>query len=189
MARDIPVNEFDEWVRHVADPTRNPNPPDDVIALIGFLSDADQYDPGNAAAYNDETTRTRYRLYLSVQLDDYLVIKKADILHSVRIPNSWFSPLGGNMVWVKRDAVIEHVRVSHYEAQANFLQGPVAGFGSAAQPNLAAQFQGSGGVTLACPGGGVTLACPGGGVTLACPGGGVTLACPGGGVSLVMCPR
>jgi hypothetical protein len=180
----IPPGKFDDWVANVADPKRNPAPPRGVVTFFGYLNDADplstneptRFDPAQGAPSKNPATRTRYRLYLTLQLDHYLVIQEEDIIHYLRVPNLPSTPLGGMLLWVKSDAVIEHVPLNSRAAQAGFLRGPIVA-NELAQANMSPQAAGGGG----------SFACPGGGGSFACPGGGASFACPAGGVSLVGC--
>ena len=110
-------NEEDELVKKlVPDPA---NPPDAQI-LRGFLG---------------KSARSGYRrLYLTPDMGDYLEINEEDILHSQSSP-SGESILEGSIVWVKRDASIQHTTTRPVQAQAEFLQGDVS---AALRPGLGA---------------------------------------------------
>jgi len=172
--------------------TGAPNQPEGWIVLFGYVHEADP--PPVLPA-----VRTRIRLYLTLQLDEYLIIQVPDIEFEQTISAGPHSIRDGNLLWIQSGARVEYVRVpapiiqvtqqpgpvSSVQAQASFLGGPIAGgYGLS---NLSAQRGSPAGLTVACPGGGLTVACPGGGLTVACPGAGLTVACPGGGLT-VACP-
>jgi hypothetical protein len=92
--------------RLVPDPSHVP----DVRVVAGFL--------GN-------TTREGYwRLYLTADLTTYIEFRQEDVVHSEQLkPED--SPLGGTVVWIKRDANVRRIRTTSREAQADFLQGAI----------------------------------------------------------------
>jgi hypothetical protein len=63
-----------------------------------------------------------WRLYLTIDLDEYIEIEETQILHSVTFEGSQY-PLGGSLIWVRRTAKLKHVGVQTIEAQAGFLRG------------------------------------------------------------------
>jgi len=66
-----------------------------------------------------------WRLYLTVDLDDYIEIDDSQILHSVAYEGSQYQ-LGGALVWVRRTAKLKRVAARSTEAQADFLRGEIA---------------------------------------------------------------
>jgi hypothetical protein len=82
----------------------------EVRAFFGFLRRGD---------------RGTWRLYLTLDLDDYIEMDEAQILHSVSFEGSQF-PLGGSLVWVRRTAKLKRVAHQSTEAQADFLRGQIA---------------------------------------------------------------
>jgi hypothetical protein len=82
----------------------------EVRAFFGFMRRADG--------------RT-WRLYLTLDLDDYIEMDESQILHSVSFEGSQF-PLGGSLVWVRRTAKLKRVALQSTEAQADFLRGQIA---------------------------------------------------------------
>jgi hypothetical protein len=66
-----------------------------------------------------------WRLYLTLDLDDYIEMDESQILHSVTFEGSQF-PLGGSLVWVRRTAKLKRVAHQSTEAQADFLRGQIA---------------------------------------------------------------
>lgn len=88
----------------------NPSEIPDVRILVGFLG---------------KTTKEGYwRLYLSLDLKEYVEFRQEDVAHSEQLERE-DSPLGGTAVWIKRDANLQHTRITSREAQADFLQGRV----------------------------------------------------------------
>src|SRR5437867_2691787 len=102
---DIPTKGFSDWVTKVV--KNLPDLPQDTIVLFGYLND-DQVFTGKDLG--DETKRTRYRLYLNLQLDEYLVIQKADIIWDHHVPEGFYTPIGGNLLWVQPGAKMQYVR-------------------------------------------------------------------------------
>jgi hypothetical protein len=93
--------------RLVPDPSDVP----DLRAISGF--------PGRSS-------RPKHvRVYLTLELSDYVEIPQDGVVHkeSLQTPER---PLGGVIVWVKREAKIHRVRSASREAQADFLRGSVA---------------------------------------------------------------
>jgi hypothetical protein len=83
----------------------------DVRVLIGFLG---------------KSTRERYwRLYLTATLNEYVEFARDDVVHSHALESDE-SPLGGTVVWLKREANLQHTQSASREAQADFLQGAIA---------------------------------------------------------------
>jgi hypothetical protein len=83
----------------------------DVRVLVGFLG---------------KSTRERHwRLYLTPTLNEYVEFAEDDVMHSHAFESDE-SRLGGTMVWVRREANLQHTRTVSREAQADFLQGGIA---------------------------------------------------------------
>ena len=91
----------------VPDPASLP----DVILLAGFVGKS------NRAGY--------FRLYLTPQLNEYLEILQTDVVHQQTIPPT-SNPLGGTLIWVKREAQLTHTKVATAQAQSQFLQGSIS---------------------------------------------------------------
>jgi len=94
------------WLSHVLDAAGGA----EVRAFFGFLR-------------RGSDGRT-WRLYLTVDLDDYIEIDDSQILHSVAYEGSQY-PLGGALVWVRRTAKLKRVAARSTEAQADFLRGEI----------------------------------------------------------------
>ena len=83
----------------------------DVRVLTGFLG---------------RSAREGYwRLYQTATLDEYVEFAEDDVVHN-RALDKQDSPLGGTVVWVRREANLQHTRSASREAQADFLQGTIA---------------------------------------------------------------
>jgi hypothetical protein len=83
----------------------------DVRVLIGFLG---------------KSTRERYwRLYLTATLNEYVEFARDDVVHSHALESDE-SPLGGTVVWLKREANLQHTQSASREAQADFLRGSIS---------------------------------------------------------------
>jgi hypothetical protein len=89
----------------VVDPTRPP----DVQILAGFLGRSSE--AGN------------WRLY-TPQLDSYVEFSAGDVLHTQPLAAA-HSPMGGTIVWLRRDATLKHARIRTRQAQAEFVQGDI----------------------------------------------------------------
>lgn len=94
------------WLAHVLDAAGGA----EVRAFFGFMR-------------RSSDGRT-WRLYLTIDLDDYIEIDESQILHSIAIEGSQH-PLGGTLVWVRRSAKLKRVGVRSVEAQADFLRGEI----------------------------------------------------------------
>jgi hypothetical protein len=66
-----------------------------------------------------------WRLYLSLELTDYIEVREEDIVHFESLDDSQ-TPLRGTAVWIKRGAEISHTSTSTREMQAEFLGGDIA---------------------------------------------------------------
>lgn len=64
-------------------------------------------------------------LYLSIDFDTSLYIKKSDILHVQEAPEGELE-FGGTYIWVRKDAEITHVRTESTKEKASFLEGEIA---------------------------------------------------------------
>jgi hypothetical protein len=83
----------------------------DVRVLGGFLG---------------KSTREGYwRLYLTPTLNEYVEFAEDDVVHSHTLESDE-SQLGGTVIWVRREANLQHTRSASREAQADFLQGVIA---------------------------------------------------------------
>lgn len=83
----------------------------DVRLLVGFLG---------------KSTREGYwRLYLTLTLNEYVEFDEDDVVFSHPLEDDE-NRLGGTLVWVRRDANLQHTRTVSREAQADFLQGAIS---------------------------------------------------------------
>jgi len=174
---------MEDWIDEVVDPGSLPEqlaaPPRNAVVLFGYLSDAQRFakrDPKTGEVTRDRTTdRVAYRLYRTLQLTDYLIIRHEDILHRGDISEQ-SNAYGGSILWVKPDAQLQYVYTETIQAQASFLQGPLMGLGNSQffQGNMGGASFACGGGSFACGGG--SFACGGG--SFACGGG--SFACGGG---------
>ena len=88
----------------------DPAAPPDVIVLVGFLG---------------KSSRAGYvRLYLTPKLNDYFEIPEKDVILTQSLATE-LNPLGGTIVWVRREAELLHTRTTPAQAQAEFLQGGI----------------------------------------------------------------
>jgi hypothetical protein len=85
--------------------------PAKIKPLIGFLG------KDNRGGY--------WRLYLDLTLTEYFEINQNDIIHSQSL-KSELSPLGGTVLWIKKDAEISHVKPVSKQVQNQFLSGDIA---------------------------------------------------------------
>lgn len=63
-------------------------------------------------------------LYLTLDFDDCVYVKKNDILHVEEAPESELE-MGGTYIWVKKDAEITHTRTESIKEKAGFLEGDI----------------------------------------------------------------
>lgn len=89
----------------VVDPSKIP----DVQVVVGFLGRSSE--AGN------------WRLYFTLQLDSYVEFSAKDVVHAQSFAAQ--SPLGGTMVWLRRNAALKHTRTGAFQAQAEFVQGDI----------------------------------------------------------------
>jgi hypothetical protein len=82
----------------------------DVRMLSGFLG---------------RSSRQGYwRLYLTLELNEYIEFPEGDVVHHQRL-NTEQSPLGGTILWVRREANLQHTRTVSRETHAEFLHGGI----------------------------------------------------------------
>lgn len=99
--------EPDEIVENLV---RDPADVPDVRVLVGYLG---------------RSTRSgHWRLYLTPDLRSYVEFREDEVVHSKQLDHK-NSPLGGTVVWVKREANLKHSQATSREAQADFLQGAI----------------------------------------------------------------
>ena len=88
----------------------DPSNPPDVVIYSGYLG---------------KSTRDGYwRLYLNATMDNYIEVAETDISYSESL-ESRENPLGGTILWVKKDAKIIHTQTQNANAQASFLSGDI----------------------------------------------------------------
>lgn len=64
------------------------------------------------------------RLYLNLNFDEFVDVKKSDILHAEELsPND--IEMGGTCIWIKKESEIEHVKTQAIKQQAQFLDGEI----------------------------------------------------------------
>jgi hypothetical protein len=68
-----------------------------------------------------------WRLYISPQLDQWIELDEAEILHSEKLPDDQ-----GTRVWVRAGTELQVAQASAQRVQAEFLSGPIAGAATAA---------------------------------------------------------
>jgi hypothetical protein len=98
--------------------------PDELINQL--LPDASQFpDVRVLVGLLGRSTRQGYwRLYFTLTLDEYVEFAETDVVHSHAL-NREESQLGGTVIWVRREANLQHIRTASREAQADFLQGAI----------------------------------------------------------------
>ena len=89
---------------------RLPAPPPDVILLGGLVGNSTR--PGHL------------RLYLTPLLNHYIEFLEDDVLYHQPVPPA-LNPLGGTLLWVRREANLLHTRTASQQVQAQFLQGSI----------------------------------------------------------------
>ena len=65
-----------------------------------------------------------WRLYLTQKLNDYIEFHEDDVVHSQSLATER-NPLGGTVIWVKRDAKLLRTRTTTVQAQAEFFRGDI----------------------------------------------------------------
>jgi hypothetical protein len=101
-----PIKEDDLVTKIVSDPKNPPN----TLLLTGFLGKSS--DAGHV------------RLYLNEELSDYVDIPETAILH-IEEMSKGESPLGGNYVWIQRDAQLVYGPVTAAGIRGSFLEGRI----------------------------------------------------------------
>lgn len=96
----------------VAELLKRAKPDTGLATVVGIPGDSTRGD-----AYS--------RIYLRLQLDEYVDIRKEDIVAARPMPNA-SSPLGCIAIWMPADADVYYTRVGAQSSQASFLQGAIA---------------------------------------------------------------
>ena len=103
-ARELKLDALVEKV--VPDASQIP----DLLVLVGLVG---------------KSSRAGYvRLYVRANLSEYFDISEKDVVHSQSLANE-VSPLGGSIVWVRREANLLHSRTQPTQVQAEFIQGDI----------------------------------------------------------------
>jgi hypothetical protein len=66
-----------------------------------------------------------WRLYLSLEFDEYLEFRENDLVHVETLGGEGGSQ-AGSWIWLKPDAAVEHVRGEHRGMQGEFLGGDIS---------------------------------------------------------------
>jgi hypothetical protein len=94
----------------VAKLVKDAQAPPDVLLLSGFVGTSSE--------------EGHTRLYFDPQLSDYVEIPNDAILHAQEVAKDQ-SPLGGTLLWIKKDAVLVHGKVGPNRPKAKFLEGRI----------------------------------------------------------------
>jgi len=65
------------------------------------------------------------RLYLNKQFNEYIQVKKNDILHAEELSEEELE-FGGTCIWVRKDAELTKVKIDSEKQQARFMEGEIA---------------------------------------------------------------
>jgi hypothetical protein len=133
------------------------NLPQDLVVFMGILGDS----PTKGAAYQ--------RLYLTIQLNEYIEFPVSKL---VCVLDTFGTTMQTAIIWLRRDATIEHHAMETVDLQRGFLQGSVLGSYNS-QPLAPRQ-----GMT-AMTGGGSAFCTTGGGSAFCTAGGGSAFCIPG----------
>ena len=99
---------------------------DEVVARL-VPDPADPPEAVRLAGYLGRSTRRGFwRLYQTLELNEYVEVAEEDILHSEPLGEGEGSPRG-TVLWVRRDATLQHTRTESMRAQADFLRGDITG--------------------------------------------------------------
>ena len=72
-----------------------------------------------------DSPSTLTRLYLTLNMDEYLVIRTDDILHQIPLYNT-YHVLGGTLVYVLKETEVARVREETAQQESDFLKGKIA---------------------------------------------------------------
>ena len=84
--------------------------PVDYLTIKGYVGKSDSED--------------KVRLYLNKEFNDYIQIKKNDILHAEEISHEELE-FGGTCIWLDKDAEITKVKTESKKQQARFMAGEI----------------------------------------------------------------
>jgi hypothetical protein len=85
--------------------------PVDYLTIRGYVGKSDSED--------------KVRLYLNKEFNDYVQIKKSDILHAEEISQEELE-FGGTCIWLDKDAEITKVKTQSKKQQARFMAGEIS---------------------------------------------------------------
>lgn len=66
------------------------------------------------------------RLYFVPEFNDFAEINEEDIFERLEIPKAPQTPLGGHVLWVRKSAKVQRLRIEATEVEAQFLRGQLA---------------------------------------------------------------
>jgi len=73
----------------------------EVVAMVGFLGKS--------------TRQGFWRVYFTAELNDYAEVAEADLIHTQAKPSTE-SPMGGTVVWIRRQAQVQRIRTQSAQA-------------------------------------------------------------------------
>lgn len=65
------------------------------------------------------------RLYITPEMNEYIEVKTSDVVHSASTSNE-SNPLGGSVIWLNKEAMVEYKRMDSKTIQAEFLEGEIS---------------------------------------------------------------
>jgi len=102
------------------DPDLDPTLPEDLVVFLGFAGRSTR-----GAKY--------HRLYVTLELNEYIEFSNDDLVYSLVIDLQTLQNMKANVVWLRREASIRHVRSETISLQRGFLQGGIGGLGASLQ--------------------------------------------------------
>ena len=103
---ESPEIHADDWIKEVLE-----GAPEGATVFVAYV--------GERLTIKRKSYR---RLYTRATLDTYVEVLEDDIVASRRLPDTQ-SLIGGSVVWVRRDAHVQHLQTTALQAQAGMLAG------------------------------------------------------------------
>src|SRR3954466_3843940 len=104
----IPWANFpNDWIENIVPYAGLPKIPQNAIVLFGYIHDEENHavkDAGGNVSLDLAANRNVFRLYLTLELNDYLVVPATAIIHAVSVTGGFFTPVDGTLLWVKPEA-------------------------------------------------------------------------------------
>ncbi|MGD9672109.1 MAG: hypothetical protein AB7U98_01365 [Candidatus Nitrosocosmicus sp.] len=106
-----PNKDNDSFGEHyIVSKIQGKSEPGNIITLLGYLGKPD--------------SETSVKLYTNIEFNEYLEIKKSDIINIENVSDQVIE-FGGTRIWIDIDSKVKHVNIKTSDMQAKFLKGRI----------------------------------------------------------------